>query len=182
MSSYLFHPLLCSRQDQETAKLIPTPKVLHQLARAETSLIASVVYQFRAEPEYLRAVVETSTFHRPELVHDANGKAPDVKDLLANAQCMAQEVRYTIHNGLLELGQWALISQYLKEVCDLQEKFGYFGHQEERMRLMNAARDLTEQAMEMAAARTSRAVTRHPKFEEYFVRNFVSLIHSLIAL
>ena len=161
----------------EIANLIPTPKVLHQLARAETSLIASVVYQLRAEPEYLRAVVETSTFHRPELVHDANGKAPAVSELLANAQCMAQELRYTIHNTLLELGQWALISTYLQDVCDLEEKFGYAGSLGDRMRLMNAARNLTEQAMEIAAKRTSHAVTRHPKFEVYFVRNFVSLYH-----
>lgn len=164
-------------KDADIANLIPTPKVLHQLARAETSLIASVVYQLRAEPEYLRAVVETSTFHRPELVHDANGKAPAVSELLANAQCMAQELRYTIHNTLLELGQWALISTYLQDVCDLEEKFGYAGSLEDRMRLMNAARNLTEQAMEIAAKRTSHAVTRHPKFEVYFVRNFVSLYH-----
>jgi hypothetical protein len=76
------------------------------------SLIASVVYQLRAEPGYLCAMVETSTFHCPELVHDAKGQAPNVNDLLANAQCLAQGVRYTIHNTILELGQWALISQY----------------------------------------------------------------------
>jgi hypothetical protein len=94
---------------------------------------------------------------------------------------MAQELRYTIHNTLLELGQWSLISTYLKDVCDLEEKFGYARSLGDRRRLMNAARDLTEQAMEIAAKRTSHAVTRHPKFEEYFMRKFVSLISSRAA-
>ncbi|KIM37373.1 hypothetical protein M413DRAFT_448440 [Hebeloma cylindrosporum] len=155
-----------------TANLISTPKALHQIACAEISLIASDVYQLREEPEYLCAVIETSIFHRPELVHDASGKAPDVSELLANAQCIAQELRYTIHNTLLELGQWVLISQYLKDVCELEEKLGYGESLGEKKRLMNAAKNLTEQAMEIAATRTARAVRRHPNFEGYIVRNY----------
>ncbi|KAJ3503640.1 hypothetical protein NLJ89_g8339 [Agrocybe chaxingu] len=143
------------------------------LARGETSFIASVAKQLRSDQGVLRDIIREEAYNRSETIPDLNGNAPNVEtDMLANSSYLAQEVRYVIHNTLLQLGQWYLVSDYLKDVVEHDEKYGREERVAQRQALMNSARFVVEQGIEIVSRKAGQAIRKHPKFAKLWVRHF----------
>ncbi|CAA7263864.1 unnamed protein product [Cyclocybe aegerita] len=155
----------------ELEGLVPTSSALLQLARGETSFVASMAKQLRSDPGVLRDVIREDAYIRSETIPDENGNAPNVEtDMLTNASYLAQEVRYIIHNTLLQLGQWHLASDYLKELVEHDETYGREERIVQRQELMNSVRFVVEQGIEIVSKMAGQAIRKHPKFAKLWVR------------
>lgn len=155
-------------------RLVPTSKLLHRLARTEVSFLSSFPTFLRSNPQYVHSLITENTKHRTELILDETGTAPKVEHLLKNADFLATQIRYTIHNNLLVLGRWALVEKLLKELVEHEDDVGYGPAKVRRQVLMDQARFLIEQAMDDCAHQVSRILCIHPKFQMLWVRVFVS--------
>ncbi|KAF4622252.1 hypothetical protein D9613_009014 [Agrocybe pediades] len=145
--------------------------VLCQLARAEVSYLESYTTQLRTNPTFVQALVRSAAEIRPELIPDKNGETvANLQQMLANAEYLSKEVRYIFHNSLLELGQWSLVTRYLDDIVKLEESGGYKKTEIDRENLLNNARFIVEQAMEIIAGRINRSSRKLEALERLFVR------------
>ncbi|KAJ7585922.1 hypothetical protein C8J56DRAFT_1086079 [Mycena floridula] len=149
-----------------------TPGALRLLAISEMTFYASQVIQLRNEPAYLRKRVDHAARARPELLPDNNGNSTVPEDLLKNPIFVAQECRFTIHNAMLSVSQWALIAAYLGEVSTLDAKHGRFGANKARSDLLSCIKAMVQQEIEAAEKRIKAAVMQDPFFGRFWVRQF----------
>ncbi|KAJ8495491.1 hypothetical protein ONZ45_g12829 [Pleurotus djamor] len=147
-----------------------TAGALSRIASAEAQFYAVQYDQLKSEPSFMREYVEESATHRPELIPDINGVAPDLATLLRTPRFVGQLSRFSIHNLLVHLGKWHVISKYLLDVQELDDRKGRLGAPARRKKLMGYVKRMLTTELLSVDKRVRFAIYFHTCAKDIWMR------------
>ncbi|KAJ8520778.1 hypothetical protein ONZ45_g2411 [Pleurotus djamor] len=147
-----------------------TAGALSRIAAAEAQFYAVQYDQLKSEPSFMREYIEELAVHRPELIPDIQGFAPELTTLLHKPRFVGQLCRYSIHNLLVHLGKWHAISKYLLDVQHLDDTEGRLGAPARRKELMGYVKRMLTTELLSLEKRVRHAIYFHTPVKDIWIR------------
>lgn len=168
-------PSASIRRGQDTSA-----RALQLFANSEVIFYNTRVLQLRNEVGVLWKQVKSEAHHRLETVPDIHGNHPTGNDLLFRRRYVSQQARYTIHNTLLQAGQWALITRYLGDIVKVEEEVEEEGEGEgpweikRKEELMSYVKSMVEEAIAIVVKGVWRGIVTDSRLGRFWTRDSVS--------